>query len=497
MKSFFVGAAILPLVILGVIAVSLFVWYGCRIEPSNGEIAVLIKKTGKTLPPSEILAASPDCKGIQLEVLGEGRYFRNPNTWDWKILQVTDIPAGKFGVLVRKFGKALPEGQIIAPGPEYKGIVRDVLGTGKHRINPYAYDVQIYDDIRILPGNIGVVTNLIGGDVFSGVPNDFSDSRGFLVDPSRKGVLKEVLKEGAHRINPFIQSVSVVNIQSQRYEFSGKDAIGFITLDGFPVSMEGTVEFNISRESAPCLTHEVGDMDDIMKKIILPSVSGFARIEGSKKSATEFIVGESRQIFQNQLETFLRKNCKVWGVSINSVLIRDIIPPQQVAEIIRNRELAEQEAKKFKQQIEQARSATELEQQKMLALQRISKVQAETRKITAEIAAKQSQMQRMIAAKTELETASIRYGAAEAEAKSRLLLAEAKRQVIASRNDSEVEVLKRNVEAYGGGDAYVRGLLYEKLGPSIRSVMTRASGEGLFGLPLGPASGAPRAEGGK
>ena len=476
-----------PAVIAIVLLISLFVWYGCRIEPGNGQIAVLIRKTGKNLPQDAILAPSADYKGVQLEVLGEGRYFRNPYTWDWKILPVTDIPAGKFGVLVRKFGKNLPEGEIIAPGPDYKGIVREVLGTGKHRINPYAYDVQVYDDIRIMPGNIGVVANLAGRDLFSGSGNDLKNAKGFLVDRGRKGVLEDVLKEGTHRINPFIRSVSIVNIQSQRYEFSGKDAIGFISLDGFPISLEGTVEFNISAESAPRLTHEVGDMDDILKKLILPSVSGFARIEGSKKSATEFIVGESRQIFQNRLEEFLRKTCKVWGISINSVLIRDILPPQEIAEIIRNRELAEQEAKKFKQQIEQAKSASALEQQRMLALQRKSKVQAETARITADIEAKQKQTQRVIAAKTELEAASIQYQSAEAAAKAKLVLAEAERKVIAARNESEVQVLKRNVEAFGGGEAYVRGLLYDKLGPKIQSILTRGTPGGLFGLPVAPA----------
>ena len=227
-------------------------------------------------------------------------------------------------------------------------------------------------------------------------------------------------------------------------------------------------------------------MEDILKKLILPSVSGFARIEGSKKSATEFIVGESRQVFQNQLEEFLRKTCKVWGISINSVLIRDILPPQEIAEIIRNRELAEQEAKKFKQQIEQARSASALEQQRMLAQQRKSKVQAETARITAEIAAKQAQMQRTIEAKTDLETASIQYQSAQAAAQAKLVLAEADRKIIAAKNDSEVQVLKRNVEAYGSGDAYVRGLLYEKLGPRIQSILTRGLNGGLFGLPLVP-----------
>lgn len=477
-------AGILPLVLVALLAGgAFFIWFGCRIEPGNGQIAVLTRKTGISLPADQLVAVEPGYKGVQLDVLGEGRYFRNPYTWDWEIRPITDIPAGSFAVLVRKFGQDLPKGEIIAPTAEFKGIVRDVLGTGKHRINPYAYEVRVYDDLRIMPGNVGVVTNLTGSDLFSGVPNDLDNNLGFLVGDGRKGVLKEVLKEGTHRLNPYIQSVVIVNVQSQRYEFSGEDAITFLTMDGFSISLEGTVEFNIQADSAPRLTHEVGDMEDILKKLILPSVSGFARIEGSKKSATEFIVGESRQVFQDELEKFLRAACQTWGIAINSVLIRDIIPPQEIAEIIRNRELAQQEAKKFKQQIEQAKSATELEQQRMLALQRREVVNADTLKITSLIAAEQAKMEMTIAARTQLQAATVAMQKAEADAEAKLNLAAAEQQVIAARNTAEVEVLKRHVLAYGSAENYVTGLLYEKIAPKIESILTRDKGD-LLGLPL-------------
>ena len=277
-------------------AAGLFVWYGCRIEPGNGEIAVLIRKTGTELPSGEIIAQRPGQQGVQLEVLGEGRYFRNPYVWDWEIFPVTDVPAGKFAVLVRRFGKDSENGSIIAKEASCRGVVKEVLGTGRHRINPYAYQVRMFDDIKIMPGTIGVVTSLTGSDVFSGIPNDYKDENGFLVSGERKGVVKTVLKEGTHRINPFIYGVTVVNTRRQRHEFSGKDAITFLTMDGFPVSIEGTVEFNIDENLAPRLTQVVGNMQDILKKIILPSVHGFARIEGSKKQATEFIIGESRRL---------------------------------------------------------------------------------------------------------------------------------------------------------------------------------------------------------
>ena len=478
------GKFIGVIVLLLLLATPCIIWYGCRIEPGNGEIAVLIRKTGKPLPPGEAIARDHDQKGIQLDVLGEGRYFRNPYIWDWKIVPVTDVPAGKFAVLVRKFGKDLEAGRIIAESEDSKGIVPEVLGTGRHRINPYAYEVRLFDDIKILPGNVGVVTNLTGQDIFTGKTNDFSFENGFLVSADQKGVVKDILKEGTHRLNPFIYNVIPVNIQSQRHEFAGADAISFLTIDGFSVSLEGTVEFNINPDQAARLTQVVGDMEDILNKIILPSVHGFARIEGSKKGATEFIVGESRRLFQSELEKFLKENCHKWGIQINSVLIRDIIVPQEIAEIIRKRELATQEARKYAEEIKRARSEAELARQKMLAEQNLKKIAAETEKMTAIIQAKQKGAESEIKAQTEYKVAEIEYKTAEAEARASMNAAEAQRKVIAEKNKKEAEVLSMKIAAYGTGEDYVTAQLYSKIMPKISSIMYNGSENSLFGLPL-------------
>ena len=471
--------------VLLVLVLSMWVWYGWRIEPTNGQIAVLLKKTGKDLPPEAILAPGPEYKGIQEAVLPEGRYFRNPWTWEWRYAKAVDIPAGKFGVLVRKFGKDLPEGEILAKDESTKGIVRDVLGTGKHRINPYAYEVKLYDDITIKPGHVGVVTELTGDDIIApGGAKDEATGTGFLVKPGAKGVSSRILKEGTHRLNPFVYSVSIVNIQSQRFEMSGSDAISFLTLDGFTVNAEGTLEFNLEVDKVALLSHEVGDMDDILQKIILPAARGFSRIEGSKKNATEFIVGESRQAFQDSLEKYLKDVCRPWGVSLNSVLIRDIFAPQEVAAIIRKRELAVQEANKIDQQIVQARSQAELERQRALAAQNSAKVAAETESIRAKILAEQHSAEKVIAAQTLLEVASVELKAAKADAEAMLTEAEGRRKVVETRTTAEANVLKQEVAAYASDDDYVRAKLYEKTAPRLKEVLTGdASGE-IFGLPV-------------
>ncbi len=70
-----------PRGLLGLVALLvLFIWFCCRIEPEPGKLAILIHKTGRDLPEGAILALEPAQKGIQLEVLPEGRYFRNPGS---------------------------------------------------------------------------------------------------------------------------------------------------------------------------------------------------------------------------------------------------------------------------------------------------------------------------------------------------------------------------------------------------------------------------------
>jgi regulator of protease activity HflC (stomatin/prohibitin superfamily) len=459
---------------------TIFWWYFCRIEPGQGQIAILIKKTGTDLPSGQILASSPKQKGIQLDVLPEGRYFRNPFNWDWRIARILDIPAGKLGVQVRLFGKELPSGEILAQ-PDSKGILTEVLSPGKYRVNPYAYSVELFDAISIRPGHVGVVTSLTGRDVLNAeLPPEQRNT--MLVEPGHKGVLGSVLDPGTYYLNPYLVNVVEVNLQSQRFEMSGEDVISFLTLDGFDVKVEGTIEFGIMREQAAWLTHRVGDMDDVVKKIILPRARGFSRIEGSKHPAINFIVGETRQQFQNNLEAHLRKECAVWGVAANSVLIRNIAAPEEISSVIREREVAVQNALKFAQQIEQAKSQAELTRQEMLAEQNKAKVEADTARIRALILAKQEQSVRLTEANRELEVARIAKEAALAQAQAMLSKAEAERDVVKLNNEAEAAVLAGRTKAFGTGLNYARYQFYQKVGPRIASVVASDDQSGLGAL---------------
>jgi regulator of protease activity HflC (stomatin/prohibitin superfamily) len=441
-----------------------------------------MRKTGKELPQNQIIATEPEQKGIILEPLPEGRYFRNPYTWDWTIHKISDIPAGKLGVKVRLFGKELPDEKIIARNEDDKGILPDILSPGKYRINPSAYDIVIFDAVQIRPGCVGIVTSLVGEDVLNARLAENKENT-YLVSDGMKGVLSNVLDPGTYYLNPYIYNVIEVNLQSQRFKVSEENAISFLAQDGFPIKIEATIEFNIMRDKAAMLTHQVGDMEDIIDKVILPRMRGFSRTEGSKKTAVEFIAGETRQQFQNTLEEYLRKICAPLGVSINSTLIENVIPPDTIAKIIREKEIAVQDARKFEQQIEQAKSKAELTKQEMLAEQNKRKVQAETEKLKAEIAAKQEQEVRIISAKKELDIAKINLKTAEAKITAALLTAEADRDAIKRRNEAEAKVIADKVKAFGGGLNYARYLLYQKIAPGIKDVLTDDDAKS-FGFPF-------------
>lgn len=472
--------------VLMLFAAPLWVWYFWRLEVGPGEVAVLIHKTGRDLPAGQILAAGPDEKGIQQEVLSEGRYFYNPYSWTWRKAPIVDIPAGKLGVQTRLFGDDLPQGHIIAT-EHSKGIVREVLRPGKYRINPYASAVQLFDAINILPGRVGVQTSLVGEDMLNtDLPADRRNT--FLVPEGLKGVLAKVLDPGTYYLNPYIYNVVEVNLQSQRFEMSGDDAITFLTLDGFTVTVEGTIEYSLMPEKAAQLTHQVGDMEDILVKIILPPARGFSRIEGSKNPAKNYIMGDTRQQFQDNLEAHLKKQCGKWGVDIKSVLIRNITPPDEIAGIIREREVAVQNAKKFEQQIEQAKSKAELTRQEMLALQNKEKVESDTERIRATILAKQEQSVRVTAAAREREVARLENEAAAAQAEAILLTANADKEVIRLNNEAQASVIRAQVDAFGKGIHFARYAFYQRVAPKIHSILSgdQRQGLGALFLPLLP-----------
>ncbi len=254
------------------------VWTTFRIYVPAGMCAVLIKKTGKMLPEGESVATQPDQRGIQMEVLGPGRHFRDPIRWDWKLVDLTVIPAGdpttwkivhqttpsqrekfkrgvlkfegqfpQIGVVTRRVGKKRPPEQIIVKrGSEYQGILEEVLTPGTYKLNPNVYDVTLAPATVIPAGFVGVVTNLFdmgeeGSIAYKGtgvpiyekvelpppttgdpvvdaeLPPELVSHVRPLAEPGRRGTVRDVLQPGIYFINPKVKKVTLVEIGFNEY----------------------------------------------------------------------------------------------------------------------------------------------------------------------------------------------------------------------------------------------------------------------------------------
>ena len=145
-------AAAAALVLL-VVFTPFFLYTAWRIEVPTAHMAVLVKKTGADLPNDEELAPSAEYKGLQAEVLGEGRHFRNPWTWRWDVVPQVEIPQGQIGVRVRLYGEDPPYGEVyvvaVSPAAAGRGLGRALTAAGlRHlaEVEPRLDRVILYVD---------------------------------------------------------------------------------------------------------------------------------------------------------------------------------------------------------------------------------------------------------------------------------------------------------------------------------------------------------------
>ncbi len=132
-KYFFWAALVIIFAVIGPWSI----YQECRIEVPNKQMAVLTHKTGEDLEPGVVIAPSPEFKGVQKDVLTEGRYYYNPYDWEWQVVPQVEIPEGKLGVRIRMYGDDLAAGELIAWKENQKGIVSEVLRPGRYPINAW------------------------------------------------------------------------------------------------------------------------------------------------------------------------------------------------------------------------------------------------------------------------------------------------------------------------------------------------------------------------
>ena len=457
------------------------------INVERGEVAVLIKKTGRDLPNGLEIAPSEEYKGVQRELLNEGRHWRNPYVYEWEVRPQVVIPNGKLGLLVSLTGDDLPGGQFLAAVGDdgeatTKGVVPGVLKPGRYPINPYLYEIVEAEPQTINAGFKGIVTNLVGP-----MPEDPNE---LLVDASHRGVQGETVDPGTHYLNPYQYRINTLDCRSERFDLSETGEMGFPSKDGFWISLDGVIEFRVDPDRAAEVYVIYNDLEangdliheELIRKVILPKARSFCRLEGSDKLGREFIQGETRTQFQQDFEDAMREECEPLGIQIIQALITRIRPPEQIADPVRQREIAKQQEQQYQQEIMQQQSEQQLAIEKALVEQKRKVVQADQSVVKVTTEAKQRQEVAITEADSNLAVARFKLEAAKDEAAAIEARGNAAAEVIRFENQAEAAGWQKSVEAFAEGESdaeagrgFAQYVMYSKLAGAYREMMVNTA----------------------
>ena len=552
MKKYFMMAA------AAAVAIGLpwFVWqWGfCRFYVGPDQMAVITAKTGDELPPGQILAQKGQ-RGIQEDVLGEGRHFLNPWFYEREIRPVVSIAPGKVGIVTSKVGAELPEGEFLAEGGQ-KGIWRNVLGPGKYRMNPVGYQIDVVDAISIPIGYDGVVTSLSGTQT---PPSEFA-KRG------EKGVRSDVLQPGLYYVNPREYKVDVLEIGVNQVSLIGKgggavitknlmasqnaamdqlqqnvlqeqqtkrenymreesssgmrlgrlvapasapapaktsadrkkkteawdDAelaqhlaggaaaaspslsfvlnqfVEFPSRDGFEISLDMTVEFELQPKDVAWIFRTYGDLPAAVDKVIMPQILSVSRLKGSAYGAKDFIVGEGREKFQTELTDALAATLAEKRILIHNALIRHVNVPGQILDPIQQASLAQEQDLTNQEKQNTAKKQAELNTELSLIDQRREQVAQETEKIKAVVKADEEKQVAEIQGDTMRQAAEIEKQTAGVNAERITTLGTADAQVTSLVEGEKAKGLQLKIKAFGDAEAYNLWTLATALGDDLK-----------------------------
>ena len=480
-----------PMFLLLVLGYEAFEWTFNRVYVPEG-YSLVMRYKGPPLPflPGNCPAAAPgqfakvDDNGRPLEVgilkdmLGPGRHFRWVGWWETRLVEDTVVPPGSVAVVSSKMGKDLTDGDFLVDGDldstEEKGILRQVFAPGTYRINDYAYSVEVIQE-KILPsgtqtkhagwvsiptGYVGVVTNLTDNKLTKAVA----------------GIQDKVLQPGLYPVNPNEQHVDIIGVgyaeKSIKSNLVSRDGvpvldesgepsvmddesgIAFPSNDGFKIHMDFTAVWGIMPEQAADVIRKFGNLEAVETKVVVPQIESICRNKGSSLGAVDLLVGDTRQVFQEDVSDAFEKILEDKGLTLLHGFVRNIHIPLEVRTPIQEKFVADELKLTRDQELLTARTeATLREAEKMVDLEK-ERVDAETTKMVAQAVAEGNKEAEETKAETIKKVATVARKTAELDAEASVTLGKAKASSKQLEAEAKSELFKLAVDSFGSGSAY-------------------------------------------
>jgi regulator of protease activity HflC (stomatin/prohibitin superfamily) len=184
-------------------------------------------------------------------------------------------------------------------------------------------------------------------------------SMAVIVQPGQAGVVvlfgtvrDQVLPAGLHFINPFSQVVEM-EVRTRNYTMSGvadegqkkgDDSIPVITSDGLTVKLDATVFYHLDQERCAKIYEKIGT--DVEGQILRSQIRTSLRDAAAGLTATELYTTK-RMGFVDTVTKTLTAAFKERGITMEQVLLRNVLLPDQITKAINDKISADQDAQKM------------------------------------------------------------------------------------------------------------------------------------------------------
>jgi len=378
-----------------------------RTEPAlivaQGQVGVVSARDGVPISSGRLLAhkvdghqafqdgeaflASGGQRGPQIEVIFPGRYRINSDLFSVDVQPATIVQANQVGLVTAKDGSPLPGGELVAAsvtghsdfqdpsaflvnggqrGPQF-----DLLKPGTYYINPLMFDAKLDAVAVVQRGEVAVLVSNVGLEPPDLAQEDrLAGKERYVVPAGFRGIQAEVAGPGVYYLNRWAYIAYIIPTTNLTIDWAdegmssggvvddtdGKSTrrlqlfnpLAVISREGFEMRVGVKVVIRVRPEQAPLMVAKIGSIENLIDHVVHPMIDSSFRNQASSSEAMNFM--QDRADEQSKAEARTREELEKYHVECVSVLISQIILPQELMEIHTRRVIAAQQQDMFVEQ---------------------------------------------------------------------------------------------------------------------------------------------------
>jgi regulator of protease activity HflC (stomatin/prohibitin superfamily) len=248
------------------------------------------------------------------------------------------------------------------------GLQHDPLLYGVYNLNPFLVNVEIAPMLVIEQGQVAVIKSYVG------LPSQDTSGEEFkfgsIVRPGHRGIWREALRTGKYPLNSHCYKAEIVptailnlnwadaSSQAHNLDQNLKQIVAK-SREGFVFKIDLQVQIHIPDTQASKVISMVGSVRNLVNEVLQAAVGNHFRDKLQSMPAISFI--EKRNEIQTAATEYIEGKLKDYRVETRGVYIQDVVLPDELVQVLTQREIANQEIQTYKkkEEAQQQRITTE------------------------------------------------------------------------------------------------------------------------------------------